>query len=106
MPPKFDPKDPAVASLIATFQTLGLSSSKATDAARNPKNAAILKEIVDSNDLSSRGLDEKRAALVATLAIQSGNLGEKERSYVVDAIVDGRLKSVDQVSGTFGSMWG
>lgn len=99
MPPKFDPKDPAIAELIATFQTIGLSSAKATDAARNPKNAAVLKDLIVANSLNATALDEKRASLVATLAIQAGNLGEPERTFAVDAIVDGRLKSVDQVSG-------
>lgn len=99
MPPKFDPKDPAVAELIATFRTIGLSPSKATDAARNPKNAAALRDLIVANSLNAAPLDEKRASLIATLAIQAGGLGEGERTYAVDAIVDGRLKSVDQVSG-------
>ncbi|KAG8998880.1 hypothetical protein FRB93_013447 [Tulasnella sp. JGI-2019a] len=98
MPPKFDPKDPVIAELIASFQAIGLSSAKATDAARNPKNAAALKGLIVTNDLTAASLDEKRASLIATLAIQTGNLGEKERAYAVDAIVNGRLKSVDQVS--------
>ncbi|KAG8883463.1 hypothetical protein FRB97_006591 [Tulasnella sp. 331] len=98
MPPKFDPKDPAIAELIATFQTIGLSPSKATDAARNPKNAALLKDLIVTNSLHATSLDEKRASLIATFAIQAGSLGENERTYVVKAIVDGRLKSVDQVS--------
>ncbi|KAG8982735.1 hypothetical protein FRB90_006592, partial [Tulasnella sp. 427] len=98
MPPKFDPNDPAVAELIASFQAIGLSKPKATDAARNPKNAATLKEIVDENDLKGKGLNEKQASLVATLAIQAGNLGSTERSYVVSGVSDGKLKSVDQVT--------
>lgn len=99
MPPKFDPNDPAVAELIASFEAIGLSKPKATDAARNPKNAATLKEIVDQNDLKGKGLNEKQAALVATLAVQAGNLGSTERAHIVTGISEGKLKSVDQVSG-------
>ncbi|KAG8901297.1 hypothetical protein FRB99_005412 [Tulasnella sp. 403] len=100
MAPKFDPSDPVIAELIATFEGVGLTKSKATDAARNPKNAAVLKELVDQNNLQSKSLDEKKASLVASFAISGGRLGQAERTYVVDAIADGRLKSVDQVSAS------
>ncbi|KAG8932593.1 hypothetical protein FRC01_013088 [Tulasnella sp. 417] len=98
MPPKFDPNDPAVAELIASFEAIGLSKPKATDAARNAKNAATLKEIAEQTNLKDKGLNEKQASLVATLAIQAGNLGSTERAYIVTGIAECKLKSVDQIS--------
>ena len=99
MAPKFNPADPAVAELISTFQSIGLTPSKATDAARNPKNAALLKETIEQNSLSDRNLDEKQGALVAVLAIHGSKLAAPERTYIVEAILDERLKNVDQVTG-------
>ncbi|KDQ20591.1 hypothetical protein BOTBODRAFT_40718 [Botryobasidium botryosum FD-172 SS1] len=98
MAPKFDPKDPAVAALIESFQSIGLSSAKATEAARNAKNAAALKSLIDEHSLADKGLDEKQGVLLSYFAVQGSKLGDLERRYVVDAIVDGRLKSNEQVS--------
>lgn len=99
MPPKFDPTDPETSALISLFQTIGLSGPKATDAARNPKNAASLKELIEQNDLKESGLTEKDGALIAGLAVSGAKLGLAERSYAARAIVDGRLKTTDQVTG-------
>ncbi|KZS88346.1 glutaminyl-tRNA synthetase [Sistotremastrum niveocremeum HHB9708] len=98
MPPKFDPTDPETSALISLFQTIGLSGPKATDAARNPKNAASLKELIEQNDLKESGLTEKDGALIAGLAVSGAKLGLAERSYAARAIVDGRLKTTDQVT--------
>ncbi|KDN48115.1 hypothetical protein RSAG8_03131, partial [Rhizoctonia solani AG-8 WAC10335] len=98
MPPKFDPNDPAVAELISQFQSIGLSSSKATEAARGAKTAASLKELILAHGLESKGLDEKQGTLVASLAVQGAKLGETEKTYIVNAIVDHRLKSGEQLA--------
>lgn len=99
MPPKFDPNDPAVAELISLFQSIGLPSSKATEAARGPKTASSLKEIIQTHDLGSKGLDEKQGQLVSSVAAQGAKLGPEEKTYVVNAIVDRRVKSGEQLSG-------
>ncbi|CAE6391096.1 unnamed protein product [Rhizoctonia solani] len=98
MPPKFDPNDPAVAELISLFQSIGLSSSKATEVARGPKTAASLKELIQAHGLESKGLDEKQGALVSSLSTQGAKLGPTEKAYIIDAIVDRRLKSGEQLS--------
>jgi glutaminyl-tRNA synthetase len=99
MPAKFDPSNPQVAELIASFESIGLSKSKATDAARNPKSAIVLKELIESRTLPESALDEKTAALVSGLASQCGALGPDERAFVVHAITEGKLKTADQISG-------
>ena len=101
MPPKakFDPNDPAVAPIIAQFQSIGLTQAKATDVARNPKNAASLSDLVHQNSLQDKNIDAKRGALLTTLAVSGQQLAQEGRNYVCGAIVDGRLKSEDQVSG-------
>ena len=97
MAPKADA--PETAELIELFKKIGLTQSKAAEAAKSPKSASTLKGIIESHDLVSKNLDEKQAVLLAALAVQGAKLGDGERSYVVAAILDGRLKTTDQVSG-------
>jgi glutaminyl-tRNA synthetase len=87
------------AELIELFKSIGLTQSKAAEAAKSSKSAATLKEIIEKKQLSGKDLDEKSGVLLASLAVQGSKLGEDERGYAVDAILDGRLKSTDQVSG-------
>ncbi|CCM05577.1 uncharacterized protein FIBRA_07804 [Fibroporia radiculosa] len=86
------------ADLVTLFKSIGLTPSKAAEAAKSPKSAATLKDIIERNGLIEKHLEEKQAVLLASLAIQGGKLGEAEREYAVHAILDGRLKSTDQVS--------
>ncbi|RDB22773.1 putative glutamine--tRNA ligase [Hypsizygus marmoreus] len=93
--------DPAADPLIPLFKSIGLSQAKAQEAVKSPKSAAILKDIIEKHSLLSRGLDEKQAGLVVTLAVtlaKSEGVGEQERQYVISRIADGKLKSVDQVT--------
>lgn len=85
--------------LIELFKGIGLTQSKAAEAAKSPKNAATLKDIIEKKDLAAKSLDEKTAVLLASVAVASSKLAEGEREYAVDAILDGRLKSTDQVAG-------
>ncbi|KAA1466688.1 glutamine-tRNA ligase [Dentipellis sp. KUC8613] len=89
---------PETEANIALFKTIGLTQAKAAEAAKSPKSAAVLKELIEQHDLASKGLDEKQAVLVAALAVQSAKLAEAERAYVLGAVLDARLKSVDQVN--------
>lgn len=97
MPPKAPSAD--TAELVELFKSIGLTQSKAAEAAKNPKSAATLKDIIEKKQLSAKSLDEKTGVLLAALAVQGSKLGEGERGYAVDAILDGRLKTTDQVSG-------
>ncbi|KAH8113221.1 glutaminyl-tRNA synthetase [Phellopilus nigrolimitatus] len=98
MPLKFDLNDPEVSKLIDLFQTIGFTKAKATETAKSTKNASALKEIIEKNNLSERSVDDKKASLISGLAVQGSNLGKAEKSYIVDAILDERLKSAEQVS--------
>ena len=49
-------------------------------------------------------LDEKTGVLVASLAVQGSKLEDAEREYAIDAILDGRLKSTDQVAGVLSAL--
>ena len=102
MPPKAPSAD--TVELIELFKSIGLTQSKAAEAAKSPKSAATLKEIIEKKGLAGKTLDEKTSVLLAAVAVQSSKLGEDERGYAVDAILDGRLKSTDQVSGN-GALW-
>ena len=93
-------KDNASAALIPLFKSLGLPDGKALEASKS-KSAPVLKDLVETYSLT--GLDEKTAGLVAayatSLAKTSSPVGEAERKYVLDKILDGSLKSGDQVGG-------
>lgn len=95
-PAKADPPNPHV----SLFKSFGLSQAKALEAAKSPKSASILQEIIEKYSLSN--LDEKQAGLVAAFSgflAKSDSTREPERKYVLDKILEGKLKSVDQVSG-------
>lgn len=89
---------------ISLFQSLGLSKPKASEAAKNAKSAAILRNLILSHDLASESglLGEKRAVLIAALAVQltkAPNVDDAKQGYIVKAIREEKLKSVDQVNG-------
>ncbi|KAF9464374.1 tRNA synthetases class I, catalytic domain-containing protein [Collybia nuda] len=94
--------DPTTDPLISLFTSIGLTTAKAVDAVKSTKNAAILKDIIETHPtISQGGLDEKQANLVVSLAgaiSKSGGIELDERKYVIDKILSGQLKSVDQVT--------
>ncbi|PSR74976.1 hypothetical protein PHLCEN_2v9390 [Hermanssonia centrifuga] len=96
MPPKAVSAE--TAELIELFKSIGLTQSKAAEAAKSPKSASTLKDIIEKKNLSTQKLDEKSGVLLAALAVHGSKLGGDEQEYAVDAILDGRIKSTDQVS--------
>ncbi|KAJ3987488.1 glutamine-tRNA ligase [Lentinula detonsa] len=91
------PEDP----LTTLFKSIGLTQAKAAEASKSPKSAAVLKNLIEEHSLVSRGLDEKQAGLIAAFAVQvakSNGIDAQSQKYVLDAILDGKLKSVDQVT--------
>lgn len=97
MPPK-----PIDDSYLALFKSIGLTQSKAVEAAKNPKNAEILKDLIERYDLREKGeLGGNKAVLVVALANQIGKLesGQEDNGYVIKKILDEKLKTVDQVNG-------
>lgn len=98
--------DPTLNPLVSLFKSLGLTQAKALEAAKSPKSAAVLQDLIEKHSLVGR-TDEKQASLVVALAGQlskSENVGEPERKYVIDKILEGDLKSVDQVTGMYESL--
>ncbi|KAI0050254.1 glutamine-tRNA ligase [Auriscalpium vulgare] len=98
MPPKTNSTSPETAAQIELFKSIGLTQAKAAEAAKNAKSAARLQELIVEHDLASRNLDEKQAVLFTALSGQSGALDDGARGYAAGAILDERLKSVDQVN--------
>jgi glutaminyl-tRNA synthetase len=101
MAPK-PPVEPSSDPMVILFKSMGLPKSKAVEANKNPKSAGALKDLIEKYNLVTAGLDEKRAVLVTAFAgnlSKAVTLGEDEKSFVVADILDGKLKSVDQVSG-------
>ena len=99
MPPKFDPNDPEIIKLVDLFQSIGFTKAKATETAKSPKNATALKDIIEKNKLSEQNVDDKKASLLSTLAIQGTKLEDAQKSYIVNAILADELKSSEQVTG-------
>ena len=99
MPPKLDLSDPAVSELVALFKSIGLDQKKAEDVVGSAKTSQSLRELIESNGLPDKGLDAKQGTLLSGFAVQAPKLGPEERTYAVNKIVDGSLKSADQVSG-------
>ncbi|KAF5359049.1 hypothetical protein D9758_004752 [Tetrapyrgos nigripes] len=87
-------------ALIPLFKSIGLTQAKAAEATKSPKAATTLKTLIEKYSLTSRGLDEKQASLISALAGQlakSSNVDSEKEEFVVNKILDGSLKSTDQV---------
>ncbi|KAJ7240299.1 tRNA synthetases class I, catalytic domain-containing protein [Mycena haematopus] len=91
-------QDPVVPLLIS----IGLSEAKAVEAAKSHKIAAELKDIIEAYGLHTKEkLDDKQAGLIVALAgtlVKYDKIAEEGRAYVVGQIVNGHLKTVDQVT--------
>lgn len=108
MPPKFNADDPETVAQITAFKSIGLSDAKSLEVARSAKQAVILASLIDRADLrakkSNGELDDKKTALILSLCVASASsskLEEAGRLYALDAILNGRLKSNEQVSGEY-----
>ena len=100
MAPKSTPTAEEIDALAVKFEAIGLNQAKAKDAAKSPKIAEPLKHLVETFKLSERSVNDKQASLLVHFAPPSSKLaGDQERGYIVDKIVDGKLKSTDQVNG-------
>lgn len=106
MPPKFNADDPDTAAQIAAFRSIGLNDAKSLEVARSSKQATILASLIDRAQLREKreagDLDEKKLALLLSLCVAcaaSAKLDEQSKLYALDAILRGRLKSNEQISG-------
>lgn len=87
------------ADLVAYFEKCGLAPNRATDLVNNPKNSTPAHALFVAAGLETKGLNDKQNTLVLTVAAAGTKVGEKEKLYAVGAVVDGRLKAIDQVTG-------
>lgn len=108
MPPKFNAADPETAAQIVALKSIGLSDTKSFEVARSSKQATILASLIDRANLrekrESGELDEKKVALLLSLCVAcaaSAKLDDENKLYALDAILSGRLKSNEQISGIF-----
>lgn len=100
MAPKPTPTTEEIETLATKFESIGLNQAKAKDAAKSSKIAEPLKHLVETFKLSERSVGDKQASLLVHFAAPSSKLaGDQERGYIVDKIIDGKLKSTDQVNG-------
>ena len=100
MPPKQTLTTEEIDALAVKFEAIGLNQAKARDAAKSPKIADPLKRLVETFKLSQRSVSDKQASLLVHFAPPSSKLpSDQERGYIVERIIDGRLKSTDQVNG-------
>jgi len=100
MPSKPGPTAEEIDALAVKFETIGLNRAKAKDAAKSPKIAEPLKHLVETFKLSERSVKDKQASLLVYFSPPSSKLaGDQERGYIVDKIINGKLKSTDQVNG-------
>ncbi|PPQ77709.1 hypothetical protein CVT25_011144 [Psilocybe cyanescens] len=87
--------------LVPLFKSMGLTQAKAIEATKAPKSAAVLQDIIDSNTDAVTGLEEKQATLIANLAVvisKAGPIAPEGRDYVLKAVLDSRLKTIDQIT--------
>ncbi len=88
--------------LVTLFTKTGLTKAKAGELVKSPKSAAILKEIIETNRAVASGVEEKTAMLLSALSIalsKAGGIDAMKRDYVVKAILESKLVSIDQISG-------
>ena len=96
--------NPSVEDLAVYFAACGLTATRAQDSAKS-KQANSINALFRANSLETKGLTDKQALLATQIARDGGKLGEEERKFAVEAVVDGKLKSSDQVIGQFYSSW-
>ncbi|KAI5893865.1 glutaminyl-tRNA synthetase [Schizophyllum commune H4-8] len=94
-------KAPVAAEHVPLFEAIGLPHAKAVEAAKSAKQAAALKDIIEKYQLDKREpkLEEKQAGLISALAGQvakAPDTTEEARDFVVDKILEGKLKTTDQ----------
>lgn len=99
MPPKFDPNSPEAQELTALFVKVGLSQKAAVDLVRQPKSAAPFKALIEEFQLATSPVDEKTAGTLVKLSASAGKLGPAERGHAVERVLQGDVKTPDQVTG-------
>lgn len=86
--------------LVPIFVKIGLSEQKAKDTAKNKKLAPNLEAVINEANVRDSGCDKEIGNLLYQLASTITRDALPQRSYIVNKIMKGDLKTADQVSGT------
>ncbi|KAG0169763.1 hypothetical protein DFQ28_003090 [Apophysomyces sp. BC1034] len=84
--------------LIPIFVKIGLSEQKAKDTAKNKKLAPVLEAVIREANAHESGCDKDIGNLLYNLATTITKDAQAHRAFIVNKIITGDLKTVDQVS--------
>ncbi len=87
-------------------QSLNLTGAKAKDVLKKPAQAQLLAQLIRDNRIDTPEasaaalgkLDAKAATLIVAAVTSPGKLQDDKRGYIVSRVLDGSLKSTDQVN--------
>lgn len=88
-------------AFVEAFSRIGLGEKKTKEIVKNKKVAHLLLEIINEAPKRDSVYDDKTAALLHSLAVESKGAEVPNRQLVTAAVVDGRLKSNLQVLEAF-----
>lgn len=86
-------------ALIPVFTKIGLSEQKAKDTAKNKKLAPTLEAVIDEANVRDGGCSKEEGNLLYQLASTITKDATPHRTYLVKRIMNGDLKTADQVTG-------
>lgn len=92
------PLSPELEALAEYFQKCGLAPTASVETVRGKAKGAA-QALFTANKLEDKQLNNKQGLFALQVAKDGSKLTEESRNYAVEAIVDGRLKSPDQVTG-------
>jgi hypothetical protein len=96
MAPKVNPAE--VQARAAVFESIGLSSGKAVEVAKNAKLATALEAFLRRQQVTS-AVPAKQANLLLHLVSADAELDAQRQAIVTQAILEDKLATPDQVSG-------
>ncbi|KAI8344146.1 tRNA synthetases class I, catalytic domain-containing protein [Chlamydoabsidia padenii] len=83
--------------LIPVFMKIGLSEQKAKDTAKNKKLAPTLESVIDEAKVRDSGCNKEVGNLLYNLASTITKEAQPHRTFIVNKIIKGDLKTTDQV---------
>ena len=87
------------AERISLFESIGLTTQRAKDTAKNNKLASTLELVITEAGYSNTGCDKATGALLYTLASTITKDATLHVGYISRAICSKRLNTADQVAG-------
>lgn len=93
------PSAEEIQALADYFQQCGLAPARAAEACKNLKAAVAAHALFLANHIETAGLSDKQILVLLQVPKEGAALTDEGRNYIVQAIVAGRIKSLDQVSG-------